>query len=153
MSARAHAPLLPDVDDPTAAPFWRGAREGRLLLQTCGDCARPRFPPRPLCAACGSPAVAWREAAGTGRIWSFVVVHGPTLPAFADLTPFPVAVVELDDAPGVRMVGDLVAAPGANIDSVAPDAIAVGMAVAVEFLALDERVTLPVWRPVARSRG
>jgi uncharacterized OB-fold protein len=148
MSQSSAPPTLPDVDDPLAAPFWAGTREGRLLVQACGDCGTARFPPRWFCAACGSQVAAWRQVSGRARIWSWVVVHGPTLPAFADRTPFPVAVVELEDAPGLRMVGDLVAQPGAAIDSVAVGAVAIGAPVEVCFQPVDERVTLAMWRPL-----
>jgi uncharacterized OB-fold protein len=146
MTQTSAMPILPDVGDPVTAPFWAGAREGRLLVQTCDDCGAARFPPRPFCAACGSQAASWRESSGRGRIWSWVLVHGPTLPAFAEVTPFPVAVVELDDPPGVRLVGNLVADPGAGINSVARDQIAIGLPVAVCFRTIDQNVALPAWR-------
>jgi uncharacterized OB-fold protein len=140
-------PILPDIGDPIAAPFWAGAREGRLLVQHCAACATPRFPPRPFCGRCGSAPCDWRPSAGRGRIWSWVLSHGPTLPAFADLAPYPVAVVELDDLPGIRMVGNLIAAPGAAINSVPPEAIAIGLPVSVSFASVADGVVLPMWRP------
>jgi uncharacterized OB-fold protein len=141
------SPILPDVEDPAAAPFWAGAREGRLLVQTCGACGTARFPPRLVCGACGQAQAAWREANGRGRIWSFVVVHGPTLPALADLVPFPVAVVELEDYPGVRMVGNLAAEPGGAINSLDPADIAIDQPVTVSFRTVTAEVALPVWSP------
>lgn len=140
-------PILPDVEDPVAAPFWAGAREGRLLIQSCGACGTPRFPPRLFCARCRSAEVRWRESAGRGRIWSWVLAHGPTLPAFADRVPYPVVVVELEDMPGIRLVGNLIAAPRAAIDSVMPDAIRIGMPVSVCFAPVAEMVALPMWVP------
>ncbi len=139
------APILPDVDDPIAAPFWAAAREGRLVIQACGDCGTLRTPPRSFCHLCASESVVWRQAKGTGRLWSWIVAHGPTIPAFAGLTPYPVVVVELDDGPGLRMVGNLVADHEASIASVPPGHLAIGMPVAVLFRAIDERVTLPLW--------
>lgn len=144
-------PILPDADDPIAAPFWAGTREGRLLVQHCAACAAPRFPPRPFCGRCGSAASEWRPSSGNGRIWSWVLSHGPTLPAFADLVPYPVVVVELDDMPGIRMVGNLVAQPGASINSVTAEAIAIGMPVSVVFQRISEEVTLPCWSFAWRS--
>lgn len=132
--------ILPATDEPETAPFWAAAREGRLLVQDCGG--ELRFPPHP-----GCPGAGWREVSGRGTVWSFVVVHSPTLPAFADKTPFPVVIVELDDAPGVRMVGNLIAAPGAAIDSVPAGDIAVGMPVRVSFERAAEDVALPCWTP------
>ena len=45
---------------------------------------------------------------GTGTVWSFVVPHPPLLPAYAELAPYNVVVVELDEDPTIRMVGNLV---------------------------------------------
>ncbi len=146
MSGESAPPVLPDVDDQVAAPFWRGAHEGRLLVQSCGACETPRFPPRLFCAQCASPNIGWRQSKGGGRIWSWVVAHGPTLPAFADRVPYPVVVVELDDMPAIRMVGNLVAAPGAAIDSVPTSAISIGMPVTVSFETIAHGVVLPMWR-------
>jgi uncharacterized OB-fold protein len=131
---------LPATDEPESAPFWAAAREGRLLVQECDGVLR--FPPHP-----GGSNVGWREVSGRGKVWSFIVVHPPTLPAFADKTPFPVAVVELDDAPGVRMVGNLIAAPGAPLNSLTGEAIDVGMPVKVCFERVAEDVALPCWTP------
>ena len=54
----------------------------------------------------------WLRAApaGGGRVGSWTVLHPPVLPAFADLVPFVVLLVELDE--GVRMVGQLVGDDG-----------------------------------------
>ena len=147
MSGDPVPPILPDVDDPVTAPFWAGARAGKLLVQTCGACGTPRFPPRLFCGACTSAEVEWRESGGQGKIWSWVLAHGPTLPAFAAHVPYPVIVVELDDFPRIRLVGNLVATPDAAIDSVPAEAIAIGLPVTVCFRALDERVTLLFWTP------
>lgn len=147
MSGDPAPPILPDVDDEVAAPFWLGAREGRLLIQHCGACDTPRFPPRLFCGRCGSNRIEWKRSAGQGRIWSWVIAHGPTLPAFADRVPYPVVVVELDDMPGIRLVGNLVARYGAAIDSVRADRIAIGLPVSVSFETIADRVVLPMWRP------
>jgi uncharacterized OB-fold protein len=56
--------------------------------------------------------------------------------------PFVVAVVALDDAPGVQLTTRLV--------GVDPDAVAVGLRVEVEFLVVDE-IALPLFRPVSEG--
>jgi uncharacterized OB-fold protein len=66
-----------------------------------------------------------------------VIAHPPVLPAFAEKTPFSVAVVEL--AEGVRMVGNLL--------DVANEEIHEGMAVEVAWEDVEDGVTLPQWRP------
>jgi hypothetical protein len=139
--------ILPDTGDRDTAPFWAAANEGRLVVQRCGVCGRLRFPPHPFCGACRSDAHDWPEVSGRARIWSYLVHHGPTLPAYQPFTPFPVIVVELDEDRRLRMSGNLVAAPGAAINSVDPARIAIGGAVRVSFARVAPDVALPQWIP------
>jgi uncharacterized OB-fold protein len=115
--------------------FFEGARQGKLLIQRCSSCGVLRHPPRPACAECQSFEWDTVEAAGTGTIYSYVVVHHPQVPAFD--YPLPIAVVEL--AEGTRLVADVI--------GVAADAVRIGMPVAVEFVAVDDELTLPMFRP------
>lgn len=136
---------LPDTEDIDTAPFWAAAREQRLVAQRCDACGALRCPPHPFCAACRSPAASWVDLSGRGRIWSYIVAHGPTLAAFMDRVPFPVIVVELDENPALRMTGNLIAHPGAAINSVAPESIRIGAPVRVSFEKVADDVTLPCW--------
>ncbi|NUP40845.1 MAG: hypothetical protein HOY76_28470, partial [Streptomyces sp.] len=102
-------------------------------VQACADCGEPRFPPRPCCPHCQSFASEWREVAGHGRIWSYVVPHPPLLPDYADQAPYNVIVVELTDAPRIRLVGNLVAEAGARLDSVPAGRLRIGAKVQVVF--------------------
>jgi len=53
--------------------------------------------------------VSWADAAATGSVYSFTVVHRPVLAELADHVPYAVVLVTLDE-PEVRMVGNLVGA-------------------------------------------
>ena len=125
--------LLQPVTDDDGAPFWEYARRGELRVQACADCGRLRFPPRPSCPHCHSFATDWRRMSGRGRVWSYVVPHPPLLPAYAEQAPYPVVLVELADAPAIRLVGNLVASPGARLDSVDPARIRIGAPVKAVF--------------------
>ncbi|MEU6542843.1 OB-fold domain-containing protein [Streptomyces sp. NPDC046859] len=133
--------MLSPVTDADGAPFWEYAERGELRVQTCGDCAEPRFPPRPCCPRCQSFASTWRRTSGLGRVWSYVVAHPPLLPDYAELAPYNVVVVELTDAPRVRLVGNVVAAPGAPLNSVPPELIRIGARVRAVF----DGTGLPRW--------
>jgi uncharacterized OB-fold protein len=135
--------LLPD-EDAHSAPFWEACREQRLTIQRCAACGQLRFPPRPMCPACNSLEHEWVDAAGTGTIWSFVVVHPPVLPAYNDLAPYPVAVIQLAEDPILRMVGNVVAEAGAKVNSVDPAELSIGAPVRVVFEDLGE-AALPRW--------
>ncbi|MFJ5264394.1 Zn-ribbon domain-containing OB-fold protein [Streptomyces sp. NPDC088387] len=124
--------LLP-VTDADGAPFWQYAARGELRVQACADCGELRFPPRPCCPHCQSFESRWRLMSGRGRIWSYVVPHPPLLPEYAEQAPYNVIVVELTDAPRIRLVGNLVAGPGARLDSLPPDRVRIGARVQVVF--------------------
>jgi hypothetical protein len=144
---------LPAFDE-QSAPFWEACGAGELRIQRCSSCRRLRMPPRPLCPWCGSFDSTWSPSGGTGRIWSVVVAHPPLLPAFAELAPYNVIVVQLDDDPGpdappIRLVGNLVASAGGPINEVDPSTIAIDEPVRVAFgppvTDNDGAVTLPRW--------
>ncbi|POX56926.1 hypothetical protein C3489_01300 [Streptomyces sp. Ru71] len=125
--------MLTPVVDSAGAPFWEYARQGELRVQACADCGEPRFPPRPCCPHCRSFAVEWRLTSGRGRVWSYVVAHPPLLPDYAARAPYNVVVVELVDAPRIRLVGNLVTEAGAALDSVPPERVRIGARVRVVF--------------------
>ena len=75
----------------------------------------------------------WVEVEGRGTIWSFMVGHPPLVGQFAELAPYVSAIVELDSAPGVRLVGAVVAAPGAPVGSVAADDVTIGAPVEIDL--------------------
>lgn len=128
--------LLPPIDE-VSAPFWEGARVGELRVQACAGCGRWRFPPRPMCPRCNALVSRWEVTSGRGTVWSFVVPHPPLLPAYAELSPYNVVVVALDEDPAIRMVGNLL-----PLDDTA---IEIGLPVRVTFDEVGEGVALPRW--------
>ncbi|HET9728853.1 MAG TPA: zinc ribbon domain-containing protein [Acidimicrobiia bacterium] len=136
--------LLPDTTEPTAAEFWAGCARGELLVQACGACGRWRMPPRPMCPYCRSTDVRWERTSGRGRVWSFIVPHPPLLPAFAAVAPYNAIIVELEDDPSIRFVGNLVANADGEINEVDPATIHIGEDVEVVFHTIDD-VALPRW--------
>ncbi len=137
--------LLPPVTDQDGAPFWDYAARGELRIQTCAGCRTPRFPPRPCCPYCQSFAHRWQKVSGRGHIWSFVIAHPPLLEGYAQLAPYNVALIELLDAPGIRLVGNVLAAPDAPPGSLDPARLAIGAAVRVTFTRVSARLALPQW--------
>ncbi|MEU6915307.1 Zn-ribbon domain-containing OB-fold protein [Streptomyces olindensis] len=125
--------MLRPVTDTDGAPFWTYAARGELRVQACADCGELRFPPRPCCPHCQSFASDWRRMSGQGRVWSYVVAHPPLLPDYAALAPYDVVVVELAEAPRIRLVGNLVAEPGAAIGSLPAERLRIGARVRVVF--------------------
>lgn len=138
---------LPVTDDPVDAGFWRACLEGRLLLQSCRACGHVQHPPRAMCPACQSLDLGWTETGGTGTIWSYTVPHPPLLPAFAAVAPYVVALVELSDFPGIRMVGAITGHGADTFGGFDPATVAIGTEVRVTFVRLAEDVALPCWTP------
>jgi uncharacterized OB-fold protein len=145
MSPMVEGLILPDVEHPEAAPFWAGCAVGELRVQACASCGRRRMPPRPMCPACRSFDDRWEVTSGRGRVWSVVIPHPPLLPAYGEQAPYNVVLVELDDDPSIRFVGNVVTAAGAGLDSVDPHDVAIGDAVRVVFSQIADDVWLPQW--------
>jgi uncharacterized OB-fold protein len=138
--------LLPQVDEDSRG-FWEGTSRGELRIQVCAVCGARRFPPRPMCPACRSFRSTWKAMSGQGTIWSYVVPHPPLLPVYADLAPYNVIVVALDEDPVLRMVGNLVALADGAINSIDPATIQIGAAVRAVFQDAGEGIHLPRWMP------
>jgi uncharacterized OB-fold protein len=136
--------VLPDITEPTVAGFFEGTSRGELLVQACGACGKWRMPPRPMCPYCRSVDVKWDRTSGRGRIWSFIVPHPPLLPAFAEYAPYNAIVVELEEDPTIRFVGNLVASADGDINEIDPATITIGEPVEVVFHRIDD-VALPRW--------
>ncbi|MEU8522656.1 OB-fold domain-containing protein [Streptomyces sp. NBC_01216] len=138
--------MLTPVVDEDGAPFWEYTARGELRVQSCAapECGELRFPPRPCCPCCQSFDSVWRPMSGRGRIWSFVLPHPPLLPDYAAQAPYNVVVVELAEAPRIRLVGNVVAAPDAPLDSVDPARLRIGAAVRVVFTDVDG-FAVPRW--------
>ncbi|MFE4217963.1 bifunctional MaoC family dehydratase N-terminal/OB-fold nucleic acid binding domain-containing protein [Streptomyces sp. NPDC056844] len=134
-AAPARAPRPRPAVNRDNAFFFDGAKRHRLLIQRCARCAVLRHPPGPCCPACRSLEWDSVEASGRGEIYSFVVNHHPRHPAFD--SPYLVAVVEL--AEGTRLV--------TGLTGVAPEDVAIGMPVVLDWLDADPDLTLPVFRP------
>lgn len=94
----------------------------------------------------------WVPVSGRGRIWSYVVVHPPVLPAYEPFAPYPVVAIELEEDPSLHMLGNLVTDEDAPINSVNPAEISIGQPVEVVFQTAAEDVVLPQWR-ILKSEG
>ncbi len=79
------------------APFWEGAREGRLMVQYCPATHRWQAYPRPASVYTGLRQLEWRAASGRGVLASWTVDrmaapapgHSPRVHALVDLAEGP----------------------------------------------------------------
>ncbi|MEV5531668.1 bifunctional MaoC family dehydratase N-terminal/OB-fold nucleic acid binding domain-containing protein [Streptomyces prunicolor] len=108
------------------AGFWEGVARHQLLIQRCTDCGTLRHPWLPGCNACGGLDWDTVEASGEGTVYSYVVMHHPSFPAFDP--PYAVGLIEL--AEGVRIVSNVVGVPY--------DKVRIGLPVRLEFQRYDD---------------
>ena len=125
---------VPNFDN---AGFWEACRRHELRVQRCHGCGALRHPPRPMCPHCNSVAHEWARLSGQGKVHTFTIVHGPTLPVFQARAPYNVAVIELAEGP--FMVSNVVAC--------GLDQICIGMAVEIVFEDASDEIRLPKFRP------
>ena len=90
-----------------SAPYWEGLRQNRLLVQRCKQCGTWQFGPEWICHRCHAFDPGWVEVAPSGRIFSWERVWHPVHPALKQRGPYLVVLVELPQAGGVRMLGNL----------------------------------------------
>lgn len=142
MSGHGDGFPVPRPDADTEA-FWAGTARRELLVPRCGACGHWIWQPRPLCPRCHARGPVWTPVGGGGHVASWTVVRPPVLPAFADLVPFVVLLVALDE--GVRMVGQLTDGQGRVLRTDGhAEGLAMGSRVALAWR--DQAgVTLPAW--------
>ena len=131
----------PEPDDVTAF-YWRGAAEGTLLVLRCEACGYLSHPPDVACARCGAAALDPAPMSGFGTVYSFTIVRQAFDPAFLPEIPYVVALVELDEQPGLLLL--------ANIVDTDIDAVDIGLRVEVTFEERDGHA-VPQFRPSDRA--
>jgi uncharacterized protein len=125
------------IPDEASQPFFDGAKEDKLLLRYCRTCDRWLGYAVELCDNCFSTKLEWKESAGKGTVYSFIIMHQVIHPGFASVVPYNVATVELEEGPRLHT----------NLVNIANDQIKVDMPVRVTFEKLDEDVTVPKFEP------
>lgn len=123
---------------PETQHFWDGCKAGELRLQRCDDCDKVYFPPRPFCPACSSRSVTIFTASGQATLASYVINERPH-PAWD--APYAIAIVQLAEGP--RMASNIVECEQT------PEALVLDMPLMVQFEAMNDEITLPLFRPAA----
>jgi len=109
-----HGPVPPPepLIDADSAGFWQATREGRIALCRCTGCGTWLARPLERCHRCAAPT-SFEAVAGTGSIYSYIVVHHPAVPAFAHVVPYVIALAEFDEGP--RLPGILLGERGRGV--------------------------------------
>jgi uncharacterized OB-fold protein len=123
-------PIVSPTPFPETMPYWEAAARGKLLLKRCKACGECHFYPRVLCPFCFSDKTEWREAAGTGTIYSFSVTRRAEV-AYA------IAYVTLAEGPTML----------SNIVDCDLNAIRIGQKVTLVFKPSENSQPVPMFTP------
>ena len=127
------------IPDELTKPFYEAANQERLVIQNCKSCDLLQHPPAPECKKCGSGGnLEWKAVSGRGKIYNYGVVYDCPIRSLQEDQPFNLAVIMLDDDPGIQMYSHL---PGTPLDEVP-----VGGSVEVVFEATANGQKVPEWR-------
>jgi uncharacterized OB-fold protein len=127
--------LLPRVTD-LNRHFWTGGAEGRLQFLRCRPCGTYVHPPAPVCPACLSREVAPGAVSGRATVVTYTLNHQPWVPAPDH--PYAIAIVEIAEQPGLRLMTNVVNCPA--------ESVRIGMPVRVVF-EQHEDVWIPLFEP------
>jgi uncharacterized OB-fold protein len=125
--------------------FFEWSAKEELRIQGCDSCDRLRFPPRPICPWCHSTDSSWRVMSGRGSIWSFAVTHPPLLEPFLSRAPYNVVVVEIEEDPLIRLIGNVVEDRKVGLEFVKPDELRIGAPVRAVFPVVEGEPRLLRW--------
>jgi uncharacterized protein len=128
---------VPQITDENGA-FWTGGRDGELLIIRCTSCGYWIHPPTPRCPQCLSDAVEPQAVSGRGAVYSYTINRQAWVPGLE--VPFVIAMVELDEQPGLRLMTNIVDCPTEEVE--------IGMPVEVAFVERGEAF-IPVFHRVA----
>lgn len=119
-------------------PFWDSAKLNVLAMQRCQSCRHFQHPPYATCVQCMSVDLKFEPVKGGGTIYAYTIMYHTGDKRFASAVPYASIVVEMDEAPGALMAGNLLEAEYTEAK--------VGRRVEVIFEKLNDDITLPQFR-------
>lgn len=132
-------PVPAAAGDGLDTAYWEATRRHELVVQRCNACQGFQWGPEWICHECHSFDLGWHRVSGKGVIYSWERIWHPVHPSLREACPYMVVLVELPDAGNVRMVGNLLGDPMAEV--------VIGSAVEAVFEDQpDDGVTLVQWR-------
>ena len=118
--------------NPENKAFFDAASQNKLLIKKCIACGEFHHYPRAICPYCFSDRTEWRDAKGTGTVYTYSVLRRGVP------EPYCIAYVALDE--GVSML--------TNIVDCDLDGVKIGMKVKVTFKPTDGGLPVPMFTPV-----
>jgi uncharacterized OB-fold protein len=100
--------VLP-VQDELSKAWFEAAKEGKLLLQRDPVTKKVQMYPRAHVLGALGRTPEWVEASGKGKLHSYTTVHRSVHREFASMTPFVIALIDLEE--GARVTSWVVDTP------------------------------------------
>ncbi|MCC7364469.1 MAG: OB-fold domain-containing protein [Dehalococcoidia bacterium] len=129
----------PRFPEPDTQPFWDATREHKLMYQVDPATGDVIFYPRRHSPYTGSRDLEWRESKGEGTVYTHSVVRLNRHPSFAQLGPYAVAYVDLDE--GFRIMTNIVGVENPVTD------VKIGIRVKVRWEDQESGIALPMFEP------
>jgi uncharacterized protein len=126
------------VIDPLSQAYWDGVARSELVIEKCRACGHHIHPPFPECTSCRSNDIDFVAVSGRGRIHQRAIVETPVVPGFEHEVPYVCLTVELDEEPGLIVLGNLIGAP--------PYEAVIGRSVEVVFITEADGFVRPVFQ-------
>lgn len=104
-----------DPLSPEFTGFFDNARARRLCFPRCDGCGAFHWYPMPRCPHCHGKNWRWHEISGVGEIHSFTSVEHAFDKERAHGLPYTVALITFEEAPGVRLISNIVDEDAANL--------------------------------------
>jgi len=99
--------------------FWDDVRQGRLSFPRCRACGKRHWYPMKRCPHCQAADIAWQPVSGRATLYTWSVVRHPFTEDLKARVPVTIGLVEFADAPGVRLITELI--------DLKPEEIRIGM--------------------------
>lgn len=98
------------------APYWDGARNEKLTVQRNPATGTYQWPPQWIAYDTQTFELEWVEVPSKGVIFSWTRVWHPVHPALQNAGPYIIVIVELPQAGGIRMLGNLLGDPRQDVE-------------------------------------
>lgn len=131
------------VANPETAAYWAGLAVGQILILRCDDCNQWVHYPLAMCPLCHSFNLQPAQVSGEATVYSFTVVHRNFAPGVDP--PYAVALVELKEQPGLRLMTNLVNCRESELH--------IGLRVRPIFKQIDDDTGLVFFEPDTKNAG
>lgn len=118
----------------TIEGFYAFVGKRKLMGAKCRSCGKLLVPPKPMCPACFSQDLEWKELPNEGKLQTYTVIH-VSPKQFQGSVPYAVGIVKLEEDAQL---------PG-MIKGVAQDKLKVGMNLTVNFEEASTPEQWPHW--------